>query len=185
MHHRKIVVFLIVGLAWLLTADLGYAQKRKPVKVAKPKARTAVVKESAPPPLNLSADAALLAEQIKVITRFTFVYGKVANSLEFAADEEKKGQASAAVIEQTRKGRDIIVANIADLTTGLEKVTARFQSNARLQVQYLKVSYAAEALTNAKNLAAAGQLNEAGKALVLTVERLADAMLSLMAAHGL
>ena len=89
------------------------------------------------------------------------------------------------MIEQTRKGRDIIVANIADLTTGLEKVTARFQSNARLQVQYLKVSYAAEALTNAKNLAAAGQLNEAGKALVLTVERLADAMLSLMAAHGL
>ena len=96
-----------------------------------------------------------------------------------AAEEEKKGRASAAVIEQTRKGREAIVANIADLAAGLDKVAARMQANPRLQVQYLKVSYAAEPLTNARQLAAAGQLNEAGKALVLAVERLADAMLAL------
>jgi hypothetical protein len=171
---------LFVSLVWLLAAGDGYAQKRKTApKTAKPKPKPAVVEEPAPPPVNLAAEAALVAEQIKLVTRFTFVYGKVANSLEVAADEEKKGQASPAVIEQTRKGREAINANFANLAAGLDKVVARFQSNPRLQVQYLKLSYAAEALGNARNLAATGQLNEAGKALVLTVERLTDVMLAL------
>ncbi|NOT60913.1 MAG: hypothetical protein HOP19_11905 [Acidobacteria bacterium] len=182
MHHHKLPVLLTFLLAFCFFATAPtWAQKGKKVtkpatKGIKPRIESA---EPASPAVNLAAEAALVAEQIKLITRFTFVYGKVMNSLEMAAEEEKKGRASAAVIEQTRKGREAIVANIADLAAGLDKVTARMQANPRLQVQYLKVSYAAEPLANARQLAAAGQLNEAGKALVLAVERLADAMLAL------
>ena len=184
MHTRKTLALCAAALLFCCAVGApAWAQKPKAKPAAKTKAaRTkarAVAEEPAPPPLNLSAEAALVAEQIKTITRFTFIFGKVSNSLDVAADEEKKGRASAAVIEQTRKGRDTVVANIADLAAGLEKVAARFQANPRLQVQYLKVSYAVEALSNARQLASSGQLNEAGKALVLTVERLADAMLAL------
>ena len=182
MHYHKLPALLLIVLALaLFVTTPALAQKGK--KVAKPVAKGIKPRiepaEPAPPPVNLAAEAALVAEQIKLITRFTFVYGKAINSLEFAAEEEKKGRASAAVIEQTRKGRDTIVANIADLAAGLDKVTARLQANPRLQVQYLKVSYAVEPISNAKQYAAAGQLNEAGKALVLAVERLTDALLAL------
>jgi hypothetical protein len=169
----------LLGLIGFSPAFAQTAKRVKPKTTVKSKARPPVSEEPAPPAVNLAAEAPFVAEQIKLITRFTFVFGKVSNSLEVAAEEEKKGQASAAVIEQTRKGREAIVANIANLSAGLEKVVARFQTNPRLQVQYLKVSYAAESLSNAQRLAAAGQLNEAGKALVLTVERLTDSMLAL------
>ena len=181
MYYRNIVVlFTLVGVCSCVLTAPAFGQKAKAAKpkVAKAKARPAA-EEPVLPPVNLNAEAALVAEQIKTITRFTFIFGKVSNSLEVAAEEEKKGRASAAVIEQTRKGREAIAANIADLATGLDKVVARLQANPRLQVQYLKVSYAVEPLSNAKQFVAAGQLNEAGKSLVLAVERLADAMLAL------
>jgi hypothetical protein len=179
-HKLPVLLFTLLALSLFVTTP-ALAQKGKKVtkpatKGIKPRLESA---EPVPPPINLAAEAALVAEQIKLITRFTFVYGKVMNSLEMAAEEEKKGRASAAVIEQTRKGREALVANIADLALGLDKVVARLQANPRLQVQYLKVSYAVEPLSNARQNAAAGQLNEAGKWLVLSVERLTDALLAL------
>lgn len=180
LHHKLPALFIILALSLLATTP-AFAQKGKKVskpttKGIKPRIEPA---EPAAPPINLAAEAAQVGEQIKVITRFMFVFGKVSNSLEVAMDEEKKGRASAAVIEQTRKGRETIVANIADLAAGLDKLVARLQANPRLQVQYLKVSYAVEPLSNARQFAAAGQLNDAGKSLVIAVERLTDAMLAL------
>ncbi|HKE03452.1 MAG TPA: hypothetical protein VKE91_05310, partial [Blastocatellia bacterium] len=72
-----------------------------------------------------------------------------------------------------------LILRISDLRAGLENLAKSFQSNQRLQVQYLKLTYATNAVLNAQRLAVAGQYDEAGKSLVTVVERLTDTMVSM------
>ena len=153
------------------------AQKKTTRTQRKPTAKPAP--EPTPAPTSLSAEAAQVAEQIRLITRFIYVYGKVTNGLELAEEQSRQGEASPTVATKTQQSKDAVVNNIRGLRTGLGNVVARFQNNPRLQVQYLKVSYAAEAVTNAERLAAGSKFDDAGKSLVAAVERLTEVLLAL------
>lgn len=132
-----------------------------------------------PAPLNLGAEAAQVAEQIKLITRFLYIYGKVTNGLELAEEQNRRGELSPAAAAQNRQSKETVVSNLNGLRLGLSNLLTRFQGNSRLQVQYLKVSNAVDAVTNAERLAANSRFDEAGKSLVLAIERLTDVMLAL------
>lgn len=167
-------------LCWLAvvsTPDAVSAQKKSTRTQRKPSSKP--TPEPTPTPTNLSAEAAQVAEQIRLITRFIYVYGKVANGLELAEEQGRQGETTPAVAAKTQQSKDAVVNNIRGLRTGLGNVVARFQTNSRLQVQYLKISYAAEAVTNAERLAASGRFDEAGKSLVTSVERLTEVLLAL------
>src|SRR5262245_46257972 len=49
-----------------------------------------------PTPNNLGAEAAQVAEQIRLITRFIYIYGKVTNGLELAEEQARQGEVSPA-----------------------------------------------------------------------------------------
>ena len=132
-----------------------------------------------PAPLNLSAEAAQVGEQIKLITRFLYIYGKVANGLELAEEQNRRGELSQAALAQNRQSKEAVVNNLNGLRTGVSNLLTRFQNNSRLQVQYLKVSNAVDAVTNAERLAGNSRFDEAGKSLVLAIERLTDVLLAL------
>jgi len=124
-------------------------------------------------------EARQVAAQIKNVSNFIYVYGKIVKTLEDADDLEKRNQTSPAIQAQNKKNKDALVARISDLRVGIENLAKSFQSNSRLQVQYLKLSYATEAVANAERLAAAGQFNEAGNSLITVIERLTDAVISM------
>jgi hypothetical protein len=132
-----------------------------------------------PAPLNLSAEAAQVAEQIKLISRFLYVYGKVTNGLELAEEQNRRGELTSTAAAQNQKSKETVVGNISGLRAGVANLLTRFQHNARLQVYYLKVSNAVDAVANAERLAGSNRFDEAGKSLVLAVERLTDVMLAL------
>lgn len=167
----------LCGLALVSAPDTVSAQKKSTRTQRKPSAKP--TPEPTPTPTNLSAEAAQVAEQVRLITRFIYVYGKVANGLEWAEEQGRQGEVASAVVTKNQQSKDAVVNNIRGLRTGLGNLVARFQSNPRLQVQYLKISYAAEAVTNAERLAASGRFDEAGKSLVTAVERLTEVMLAL------
>jgi hypothetical protein len=127
----------------------------------------------------MRAEANKVAEQIKNVTKFLYIYGKIANGLEIADDQAKRGQTNPTIAAQNKQSKDALVASINGLRTGLDTVVKSFQGSQRLQVQFLKISYAAESLGTAEQLASAGRYDEAGKALVATVERLTDTMTSM------
>lgn len=169
---------LICMLACLCVNPSTYGQTKR--KATRPKSRTtAPAPEPVPPPVNLTAESAFVAEQIKIVTRFVYVYGKVANGLELAEEQLKRGELSPTAQANNRKTKDAVVTNINGVRTGLETLASRFQANVRLQVQYLKLSYAAEAAANAERLVTMGRFDEAGKSLVVAVERLAEVMQAL------
>ncbi len=127
----------------------------------------------------MRAEAAQVAAQIKNVSNFIFVYGKIVSSLEFAEEQAKNDQAPPEIQARNKQSRDTVVVRIRDLRIGLEDMANNFKANPRLQVQYLKLSYASDAALSAERLVAAGRYNEAGKSLVAVVDRLTDAILSM------
>jgi hypothetical protein len=120
-----------------------------------------------------------VAEQLKLLTRFIYVYGKISNGLETADEQAKRGQTNQALQAQTQQNKAGVVANIDGLRVGLDKLERSFQANPQLQRQYLKLSGSAAAITNAAQLAAANRFDEAGRVLLGVAERLADVMVEM------
>jgi hypothetical protein len=169
---KRISIFtlsLLIALASVMTA---------PASVQKKPRRRAATPAPTPVP-DMRPEALQVAEQIKNFSKFVYLYGKIANGLEIAEDEAKRGQSPPQVQAKNKQSKDALVGNINGLRAGLNNVVKNFQANARLQVQYLKLSYAAEAAASAEQLAAAGRYDEAGKALVTVVERLTDTLISM------
>ncbi len=146
------------------------AQRKTPARRGKP----------TPTPVpDMRAEAAQVATQIKNISTFIYVYGKIVNSLEVADEQAKNKQTSPEIQEKNQKSKDALILRIRDLRAGLDNLGKVFQANPRMQVQYLKLTNATDAVINAERLAAAGRYEEAGKTLVLVVERLTDTVISM------
>jgi Zn-finger domain-containing protein len=127
----------------------------------------------------MRAEASQVAMQIKNVSNFIFIYGKIVNSLQIDEDQVKRQETSPEIQATIKKSKAALLTRMRDLRAGLEDLASRFEGNPRLQVQYLKLTYAAEASRDAEDLAARGQYEEAGRSLVTIVERLTDAIISM------
>lgn len=170
---KRISIFaLAVILAVIFAPQMSSLaqQKKKPAPRAK----------AAPTPVpDMRPEALKVAEQIRNVSNFIYVYGKIVNTLEVADEQAKKNQTSPDIQAKNQKSKDQLVATINGLRAGLETVARGFQANPRMQVQFLKISNATEAAANAERLAAAGRYDEAGKTLVTVVDRLTDTLISM------
>lgn len=165
----------ILVLVSCLAPALVIAQKKPAPKTRK----TAPTPTPTPAGISNLDAANKVADQLKLVSKFIFVYGKIANGLELAADQAKRGETSPAITERNQKVKDSTVANIAALKEGIDKVGLELKANDRLQVQYLKLTSASDAVANAQQLAVAGNFDEAGRALVVAIEKLTDTIISL------
>jgi len=165
-----LTLMISVMPATLLSAQTKQSSKSKKRPPAAPKPT---------PAPDFSTQRTKVAEQINIVTRFIFVYGKIANTFEVASDLAKKNQASPEVIAKNQQQRDALVGNISNLKAGIDDLTRQLQNDSRLQIQYLKMTGAADAIASAQVAVAAGRVEDGGKALVLSVEKLTDALMSL------
>jgi hypothetical protein len=174
--RRYSTVALIFTLAAICAFPLISMAQRKPTGT---KRRPAVTKPTPTPTPDLKVEAGQVAEQIKNVSKFIYVYGKIVNGLDFAADQARQNKTPAAPSAKERENKDALVTSVRNLRLGVENLARGFQSNPRLQVQYLKVSFALDAASDAEKLAAAGRYDDAGKSLITLVERLTDMMIAL------
>jgi len=170
-------MFLMAIGAASQARSLARQQKQQPKQQQKRPTRGA--KPTPTPTPDMRAEASEVATQIKNVSNFIYIYGKVVNGLEVADEQAKSNQASPEIQAKIKESKDKLIAKIRDVRIGLEGLANGFQASPRLQVQFLKVSYATEAAVNAERLAAAGRYNDAGKFLVTVVERLTDTIISM------
>lgn len=173
---RYSTVVLLVALAIACVFPLVSIAQKKP---APAKNRRPVTKPTPTPTPDTRVEAGQVAEQIKNVSKFIYIYGKVVNGLQIAEDQAKENKVSPAAAAQNQKSRDALVQNIRNLKVGVEGLVRSFQNNSRLQVQALKVAFALDAANDAERLAAAGRYDEAGKSLIAVVERLTDTMMAM------
>lgn len=166
----KLVAMAMIMLMVSWTEAIGQKRRTTTRKKTTP---------AAPVVADMRPEATKISEQIGLFTKFLYVYGKVANGLEVAEDLAKRGETSPTIAAQNRKSKEALIANISGLKSGLETVVQELKDNSRMQVQYLKLSYASEATANAERLAAASRYDEAGQALVLAIQRMSETIISM------
>jgi hypothetical protein len=166
--YLKRLLILSMAVALTLSGQAAGQQKRSTAG----KKTTPPVKPVTP---DLRPEATQVAEQLKVLTRFIYVYGKTADGLERAEQDVSQGAASPELQEKYKQKRASLVASFGSLKEGVDKLAQRFHANQYLQIQYLKVLTASEAIAAAQQLAGNGKFDEAGRTLVAAAERLADA----------
>ena len=172
---------MILALMLLLMLPLQAISQKKQTTTSpqkRPTPKPKITPTPTPTP-NLRPDAAQVAEQLKLITRFIYVYGKISNGLETADDQVKRGQTNQALQAQNQQIKASVVTNIDSLRLGLEKLEQSFQANPQLDRYYAKLAGASQAATNAAQLAAANRFDEAGRVLLGVAERLADVLVEL------
>lgn len=165
--RRTILLFLLLCAA--LTPAIS--QERSTQAAPQKKRPTASARR---PAADFRAEAALVAEQLKLLTRFLYLYGRISTGLEAADEQAKKGDLPEALLAKTRENKASVTENIRGIRAGLEKLERSFHSDPRLHRSYLKLLGASEAAARAEQLATANRFDEAGRLLVGVAERLAD-----------
>ena len=178
---KRVTIFtavLLIALGALSQAH-SFAQQQQQQK-QRPRKPAAGAKAKPTPIPDMRAEAAQVAAQIKKVSNFIYIYGKVVNGLQFADEQAKnENQTSAKIQALNKENRDKLVASIEGVRADIAQLAKGFEDNPRLQIQYLKVNSATGAAIDAERLAAAGQYDDAGKSLVAVVERLTDAIMSM------
>ena len=163
---RSLLLIAVV----VLTMVPCLAQKKKPAPRRTPK----VVE---PVKTDTQMEAMQIAETVKSLTRFVYIYGKIMNGLEFAEEQAKKSKLTAAVIEKNTENKNGVVRGVVGLKTQIDKLGTVLQANPKLQVQFVNLAGVTQKISEAIQLLEANQFDGAGRSLVTASERLTDILL--------
>jgi hypothetical protein len=123
--------------------------------------------------------AARVAEQIKVLSKFLYLLGGVAKGIEAADAAERRGEASQAVLDQTRSNKTVVRNSIKSLRETLDELEIDFRLKPELQPYYTKLAGVAAGAATAEDQAAANQFDKAGRTLLTVVNRLTDVLMEM------
>jgi len=123
--------------------------------------------------------ATRVADQIKILTKFIYLLGGVAKTLEGVDDAARRNQPSQAAQEQTQRSRAVIQNSIRDVRVGLDKLEIDFRTTPDLQRYYIKLAGVAAGAATAEDQAGANQFDRAGRSLLDVVNRLTDALVEM------
>jgi hypothetical protein len=161
-----LILFCLLGLSVPVPAQ------KKPVKKAAPKAAPKPVVSS----FAIKEESLKVANQIKNISRFVFVLGGTARTIE---DIDKDPKASPSVKEKNRAAKQTVLQTIRDVRAGMAQLEGDFHAKPELRPFIVFIQGVSETAGIAEDQATAGQLNTAGKTLLEVVNKLTDTLQNL------
>lgn len=126
-----------------------------------------------------TAGAARVADQIKILTRFLYLLGGVAKSIEAADAAQQRNEASPAIIEQTQRSKASVKTSLRNVREGLDKLEIDFRTTPELLRYYTRLAGVASGAATAEEQAAANQFDQAGRSMLGVVNRLTDVLLEM------
>lgn len=129
-------------------------------------------------PLAVKTARVRVADQIKNLTRFLYVYGRLSKDFEGSEAQLRGGNSAqaAALSNRTRAGLRDSLQNVRE---GLDRLEVYFRTTPGLEGHYRRVAGVAAAAAAAEDSAAANQLDAAGRSLIQVVYQLTDVLLEL------
>lgn len=157
-------------LLLLLTLSSGiYAQR------SRPRSTPTVVTQGT----EVRQAAEAVSIQVKNLSKFLFVLGGVAKGIEDIDKEIREGRATRELEDQNLQFKDDVLRSIRALRAGLVKLEVDFRAKPALRPYLVHIQGITEESGRAEDLAIAGQFTNAGKELLLTMEKLADVLVEL------
>ena len=166
---KRIAIALLVAILIAPSAALGQTRRRSTRTTP---SQSSAQKVSA----ARTAGATKVAEQIKLMTKFIYLLGGVANGIATVDEAVKKNEASAAVIQRNEQNKAIVKNGFQDFREGLDRLETEFRNQPELQPDYIKLAGSAAGAAKAEELAGAGQYDAAGRTLLTVINRLADVL---------
>lgn len=169
---KRIAIALLVAILIAPTVALGQTRRRS--SRAKPTQPTAEKVSAA-----RTAGATEVASQIKLMTRFIYLLGGVANGIATVDDAVKKNQATPQLIQSNEQNKAIVKKGFQDFREGLDRLEISFRSQPELQPYYIKLAGSASGAAKAEEQAATGQYDAGGRTLLTVINRLTDVLLAM------
>ncbi|HEX7771123.1 MAG TPA: hypothetical protein VF435_01805, partial [Pyrinomonadaceae bacterium] len=124
-----------------------------------------------------TAGATRVAEQIKLLSTFTYLLGGVTSSMAAVDEAERRNEASPAVVKQNQDSKAKVRSSIQNFRVTLDKLEIDFRATPELQPYYIKLAGSAAGAATAEEQAAASQFDRAGRTLLGVINRLTDVLL--------
>lgn len=133
---------------------------------------------------NASVDAraegaSRIAGQIKLLSRFLYLYGRITNGFDIAAEASVRGETNSAAIEKTEQSKAAVRQNLRNVRDGLDDMELHFRTTPELQRYYTSLAGVAAGAADAEEKAAANQFDQAGRALIEVINRLTNVLLEM------
>jgi len=120
--------------------------------------------------------ATRIADQIKLLTRFTYLLGGINSGIAAADEAIRRNEASPAVVESNQQSKGRVKTSIQGFREGLDKLEIDFRATPELQPFYIKLAGVAAGAATAEEQAAANQFDAAGRSLLTVINRLTDVL---------
>ena len=160
------MIFVISGSA------LGQTRRRS--TTTKPKPATATAQKTA----QVRTEGAVrVADQIKFLTKFTYLLGGINSGIAAADEEIRRNQASPAIVQSNQQSKAKVRSSIQGFREGLDKLEIDFRATPELQPFYIKLAGVAAGAAKAEEQAAANQFDAAARSLLDVIGRLTDVLL--------
>lgn len=167
---KRIAIALLVAILIAPIAAVG--QKRRRSSRTKTPAQSTAQKTAA----ARTAGATKVGEQIKLMTKFIYLLGGVANGIASVDDAIKKNQASPQLIQSNEQNKAVVKNGFQDFREALDRLETEFRNQPELQPFYIKLAGSAAGAAKAEELAAASQYDAAGRTLLTVINRLTDVL---------
>lgn len=177
MNKNLARLSFILLCVFCLCLSVEAQKKRKTTKKTTPK--TSVASTTAANAAEIKDGAGKVSIQVKNLTKFIYVLGGVARSIEDIDKDVKAGKASQAVAEQNNKYKQAVIQSLRNLRAGLAALEDDFRTKSALRAYLLSVEGISDMSGLAEQQANGGQFSESGKTLLLVVERLSDALVAM------
>lgn len=166
---RRIVVVSLAAILVAPATALGQTRRRTQSR-PKPAATASTVSQVR------TAGATKVAEQIKLMTRFVYLLGGVANGIAAVDEAARRNEATPQLVAKNQQDKALVKTSIQGFREGLDKLEIEFRTTPDLQPYYIKLAGSAAGAARAEEQAGANQFDPAGRTLLTVINRLTDVL---------
>ena len=123
--------------------------------------------------------ATRVAEQIKLLTRFTYLLGGINSGIAAADEDIRRNKATPEQVQTNQQSKARVRSSIQTFREGLDKLEIDFRATPELQPYYIKLAGSAAGAATAEEQAAGNQFDAAGRTLLNVINRLTDVLLAM------
>ncbi|HKV36007.1 MAG TPA: hypothetical protein VJP89_16835 [Pyrinomonadaceae bacterium] len=171
---KRLAIALLVAVLIAPSAALSQTRRRS----SRPKAPTSQQNAQKVAQVR-NTGATEVANQIKLMTKFIYLLGGIANGIAAVDDAVKKNQATPQLVQANETNKAVVKKGFQDFREGLDKLETDFRNQPELQPYYIKLAGSAAGAAKAEEQAAANQYDAGGRTLLTVINRLADVLVAM------